>query len=298
MEIPASLGLLACASYAPFMVRIVGVHGVANYLPDLDAAAAADQLARTWTDALRRSVGAATVDVAVAYYADLLRGPASQGLPSAHWSRGVEESIGPWAAALGATPQVAQGLATAPLRQFVHWIATRFGLDNRLVHWFVRAFLTEVHHYLRDPEAPERRASRQRVAETIARHRPTVVIAHSFGSVVVFETLCHRPDLTVDLLLTVGSPLGMPDIIFDRLHTGTQTFLRRPPGVRRWIDIADVGDIVAVPRQLGGHFDVDVHHQTLDGLFDFHRAKKYLASPLVGAAVVAAASAADTRASP
>lgn len=152
-----------------------------------------------------------------------------------------------------------------------------------------------MHHYLRDPEAPARRASRERVAETIARHQPTVVVAHSLGSVVAYETLCHRPELTVDLLITVGSPLGTPDVVFDRLDTGIPTFLRRPPGVRRWIDIADVGDIVAVPRQLGGRFDVDVHHQTREGLFDFHRVRKYLASSLVGTAVAAAASAADTR---
>jgi hypothetical protein len=77
------------------------------------------------------------------------------------------------------------------------------------------------------------------VADTIAARGARVVLAHSLGSVVAYETLWARPDLEVELLITLGSPLAPPDVVFDRLDPAPRNGKgRRPPGVRRWINVA------------------------------------------------------------
>jgi hypothetical protein len=53
----------------------------------------------------------------------------------------------------------------------------------------------------------------------------------------------------------------------------------RPPGVKKWINVADKGDLVAVPIELGGRFDVDRHLAVSIGFADFHTFGGYLSSP-------------------
>ena len=149
----------------------------------------------------------------------------------------------------------------------------------------VTIFCQEVRSYLTDPD--RRAAVRDTVADTITAARPRVLFAHSLGSVVAYETLWARPDLQVELLVTVGSPLGMPDVVFDRLQPGpTNGRGQRPPGVRRWINIADPGDIVAVPRGLAASFTgIDADLTTPIGVFNFHKVTGYLSCTTTAAAL-------------
>ena len=83
----------------------------------------------------------------------------------------------------------------------------------------------------------------------------------------------------MDLLITLGSPLALPNAIFDRLQprpaAGTGL---RPANVRRWVNISDHGDPVAILRPLKAYFPgVDLDLTESVGLFDFHRAARYLA---------------------
>ena len=105
------------------------------------------------------------------------------------------------------------------------------------------------------------------------------MIAHSLGTVVAYEALHAHPDLDVDLLVTLGSPLALPELIFHRLQPrpGAGTGLR-PANVRRWVNISDHGDPVAILRPFKTYFpDVDLDLTESVGLFDFHRAARYLA---------------------
>ncbi|MET7736531.1 hypothetical protein ABZT02_35015 [Streptomyces sp. NPDC005402] len=45
-----------------------------------------------------------------------------------------------------------------------------------------------------------------------------VVVAHSLDSVVAYEALCARPGHQVRALVTIGSPLGIPNVNLHRLH--------------------------------------------------------------------------------
>jgi pimeloyl-ACP methyl ester carboxylesterase len=133
--------------------------------------------------------------------------------------------------------------------------------------------------------AYRRQAARDRVAEAMQKHHPQVLVAHSLGSVVAYETLCAYPQLRTELLVTLGSPLAMQGVVFDRLEPAPcYGRAARPPGVGQWTNLADVGDPVAVPR--GGllKFFDGVDEDTTDhiALFDPHTVKSYLASAILG----------------
>ena len=52
----------------------------------------------------------------------------------------------------------------------------------------------------------------------------------------------------------------------------------RPANVRRWVNISDYGDPIAILRPFKTYFpDVDLDLTESVGLFDFHRAVRYLA---------------------
>jgi hypothetical protein len=53
---------------------------------------------------------------------------------------------------------------------------------------------------------------------------------------------------------------------------------RCPNAVGQWVDIADIGDLVAVPRRLGNRFPVDWHVEVTIGSADFHTMAGYLSS--------------------
>ncbi|MFF1325085.1 hypothetical protein ACFVZZ_37475 [Streptomyces chartreusis] len=234
----------------------------------------------------------------MAYYADLLADGVEQqsgGVP------GLEElsddelrEAWEWLLAAGVPqPEEAQAGWLAPVRQGLGWLVRRKGgptlasrtreeVTERLGRLVV-ALIRELDAYTSRPQV--RAAARDRVAGAIRAQRPHVVVAHSLGSVVAWETLHAYPDLEVELLVTLGSPLGLPTLtrkLEPALRHGEGS---RSPGVRRWVNIADAGDLVAVPPELGGRFPVEEHATTDIGLFDPHTLGGYLASGLTAAAI-------------
>ena len=273
------------------MKRIVGVHGVGQHRPGLSATQAAEELAETWLKALARGAGTATADVgdlAVAYYSDLLRRPGRQGGAQGldDLDPAEEELVLDWLREMHLPAGVAAGRATGAIRQSLSWLAQTWGLGAPLTEWFVSTCFREVHAYLQGYDGSARFRVRARIAETLAAHPPDVVIAHSLGSVATYETLWAYPHLKVDLLITLGSPLALPHAVFDRLEPLPLNGRgQRPPGVRRWVNLADPGDIVAVPP--GGveakfdGVDLDRSGTVPIHVFDFHRVANYLATSRV-----------------
>ncbi|MFJ3639541.1 serine peptidase [Streptomyces sp. NPDC090108] len=269
--------------------RVLGVHGIGNLQPGLDGPAAAARLAGWWSGALAARLPGAPPAVEMAYYAHHLRSveempQGADGLDALP-GHGRRDALR-WGELLGAGDYIAQGRLTAPLRALVSWVAGAYGLDHRLAGLFVAAFFTEVGTYFTQPE--RRTAAVGEVARALRRTRPRVVIAHSLGSVVTYDALWTHAHPDVELLLTVGSPLAMPDIVYDRLlpHPGPR---RLPPGVRRWVNVSDPGDIVAVPpRGVSARFEqVTADLSDSIGVFDFHRATKYLGCAAVAGVLAA-----------
>lgn len=245
-------------------LRVVGIHGVGNHRRHLTDTDAAHEISQLWTAVLRPCLpDRVTVDLEIAYYANHLHTDLAQGVDDGlDWLTADEYgSLRAWANELGALPSdVAQARWSIPARMIVDRITELRHLNTILVRPFVATFLREVSRYFR-PDAPTRQLVQQVIVEQIRAHRPNIVIAHSLGSVIAYETLWAHPDLHADLLITLGSPLGMKAVIFDRLeprpHNG---FGLRPPNVGRWVNIADPGDIVAIPRPFTRRFIPDANY--------------------------------------
>ncbi|MCZ4602654.1 alpha/beta hydrolase [Streptomyces sp. Lzd4kr] len=85
---------------------------------------------------------------------------------------------------------------------------------------------------------------RARVLACMDPARPTVVVGHSLGSVVAFETLASYEG-PVPLLVTIGSPIATSGLVWPRLRPKPPA---TPDCVDRWLDFWD-GDDVVVPRR-------------------------------------------------
>lgn len=277
------------------------MHGVGNSFGAGTAGTRLEELralkAAAWARQLGTGLGvsASQIDLDFAYYADkLLTAPAAQGAQDGDFLDDplAQEMLAAWAQELGVPDEVSQGHATVPLRALSSWVALRFDLAEGPLRVFLRMLFPEVAAYLRTEDAPERTAAREEVAARIDRHRPQVVIAHSLGSVVAYEALHAHPGLQPDLFLTLGSPLALPRAVFERLIPTPRPTSRAPQGARlpgqtRWVNIADPGDPVAVPPQLGRHFDgIALNHTTvISPLFHFHHATNYLQSATTAATI-------------
>ncbi|GAA0410110.1 hypothetical protein GCM10010160_43050 [Acrocarpospora corrugata] len=166
------------------------------------------------------------------------------------------------------------------------------GIAHRMAEWllgrlgegavrFAEDFCPEVATYLGGGDP--RTKSRDAVADTIRRRKPTVVLAHSLGSVVTYEAFWAHKDLRTDLLITLGSPLGMRNVVFERLAPVPVSGRgARPPGVARWINVADKDDIAAIPPGLRPAFDgIERDISCNIDWLDFHTVRNYLGSGAV-----------------
>lgn len=131
---------------------------------------------------------------------------------------------------------------------------------------------------------------RDRIRSFLDENRPTVVIAHSLGSVVALEAL-HQHRGPIPLLVTVGSPIGMRTVVRPRLRPQPPA---TPDCVGRWLNYWDRDDIIAARPWL----ERDVLPNTVgclpvsdrvdsDGIW-VHTATKYLAQASVAGPVMEA----------
>ncbi|MFD6329461.1 serine peptidase [Streptomyces niveus] len=277
------------------MSRIVVVHGVRNYKKGLTQEEAATKLAGRWQEYLAAGYKDGGLDhlkvpaITAAYYAHTLRNAEGQGAVDGldQLSPAQQQALGEWLRVVGMPTDPAEGQSWGgmPVRQAIDLVARRRGLPARLLGRIAVALMPEVYSYLASPD--RRRRAREEVARTIEHSGAKVVVAHSLGSVVTYEALHAHPGLGVEVLVTVGSPLGVPGAVFDMLDPAPDTSGNgtRPPGIRHWANIAEAGDLVALPRRLGDRFPVDSHHEAHMSTVDFHTLDTYLASGLTASAL-------------
>jgi hypothetical protein len=121
-------------------------------------------------------------------------------------------------------------------------------LPNKAQARFIDLALSQVETYLAIPATREeiQRKAQTALADANGRRtdqdRELVVVAHSLGSVVALEALWQWQGGSVDLLVTIGSPLSIG---------GVHTRLKKsppgwPPRLRRWVNVADRDDMVAL----------------------------------------------------
>ncbi len=125
---------------------------------------------------------------------------------------------------------------------------------------------------------------------------PFVVVAHSQGSMIAYDVLrqLSKSDIDVRLLVTIGSPLGLPPVrsVFKK-WTGKNK-LPYPACVSRWVNVAATGDVVALDATLGDEIEkktavsfqdylIDRKERDANPLFlgNAHAAMGYLSTPFV-----------------
>lgn len=92
-----------------------------------------------------------------------------------------------------------------------------------------------------------------------AANRPVLLLAHSMGSVIAYDSLWELSHAAsdssqLDLLVTMGSPLGQR-YVRNRLKGAEESdHGRYPSNIRRWKNLAAVGDLTALDRQLANDF--------------------------------------------
>jgi hypothetical protein len=104
--------------------------------------------------------------------------------------------------------------------------------------------------------------------------RPILLIAHSMGSVIAWDSLWQmahneRDQVRIDLLLTMGSPLGQR-FIQRRLQGHQEAGEKRyPDSIHRWVNLSAVGDLTAVDPNLADDFAAMSQHGLVDSIEDY-----------------------------
>lgn len=104
-----------------------------------------------------------------------------------------------------------------------------------------------------------RRAVKAPLRAAASAGRPILLYGHSMGSVIGYDSLwqlSHEPveEVRIDLMLTTGSPLGQR-LIQRRLKGFREQGIERFPGnIRRWINIAAIGELTAIDMTLNNDF--------------------------------------------
>jgi len=148
--------------------------------------------------------------------------------------------------------------------------------------------IKQARSYLNDDAI--RRAILDRVIKQISADTK-VLIGHSLGSIVAYEALCEHPEWQISTLVTLGSPLGIRNLIFDKLRPAPR--LDRtlqppgewPTGVKRWTNIADAGDIAALVKDLNPLFGHPLEDKRVDNGATAHYVQPYLTAKETGEAI-------------
>jgi hypothetical protein len=280
------------------MARIVLVHGIAQQV--LGSRTLHNRVAGAVIDGLTLAdcSGIDESDIEVAFYGDLFRKAGRKGgedLDDLHpFEVELLEAI--WAAAAKNEPdRVPSPDSTGkklPTPRIVQRALDALSYSRFLAgvaDHFLVGILRQVRLYLTDPSI--RTTARERVAACI-RPETSVIIGHSLGSVVAYESLCANPNWPVTTFVTLGSPLGIRNVVFDRLdpapYRGRGWW---PSSLHRWTNICDQHDVVALVKTLAPLFGGTLVDEPVDNGWRVHDLVSHLTAKETGRAVAAGLSA-------
>ena len=289
------------------MAKIVGIHGIGHQYQGENIVKA------RWLPPLKDGLLRAGVndfsddDFSCAFYGDLFRpsggptpaaSPAPQGLPAPAevldpWE---QEMLSLWVQAAAkekteteseAMPQAAATPMPAATPQFIQGALRRLSHNRFFADLAEEALISDlkqVRLYLHDDDFRDQIQAR---IATAVDDDTRVVIGHSLGSIVAYETVCAHPEWNVTTLITLGSPLGIRNLVFDKLEpTPVNGAGVWPPSIERWTNVADEDDIVALVKALSVGFD-GVQDRLIDNGAKAHRAAGYLSARETGEAIAA-----------
>ena len=197
-------------------------------------------------------------------------------------------------------------------RSLTRWIYTLGDLMPFLIPHVaserMEVHLRDLRRYLRDANGIASHTRRMLKVPLRAATRgghPVLLIAHSMGSVIAYDSLWElahqtRDRVIVDLLLTMGSPLGQRYMQKRLKGAADSGHDRYPDNVLHWKNLAAIGDLTALDPYLTDDFvemlelgilesmdDTAVHtHFRLDGELNVHSEYGYLVNRTTARIVV------------
>ena len=277
-------------------MRLIFVHGIRQ------EGKPQETLKDNWEGALRNAWTALGIpipafELVMPYYGDELdaltrevRGPSAAviargGAPAAAYSAGEVEMLRQLAKRAGATDaDIRQELGQAVVArgpanwEWVQGIARWLSRNAPWLSEFALDFVRQVDAYL---DRPHIQQAVDAIVGPALREGPSVVVAHSLGSIVSYRLLRrYGTDASVKLFVTLGSPLGI-DVVKARLKPPR---LKVPDGVERWLHGADERDYVALEAALNARtFAADIENLTdiHNSQADPHSIWDYLSDPRI-----------------
>jgi len=100
-----------------------------------------------------------------------------------------------------------------------------------------------------------------------------LLIGHSMGTIITYDTLWALSNLEhlpgkVDLFLSLGSPLGMNYVQSRLMGHHMNDEHKYPSNIRRWINIAADGDLIALGRFLAKDYNTMLEYKLIDAIED------------------------------
>jgi hypothetical protein len=144
---------------------------------------------------------------------------------------------------------------------------------------YVRRRMSDVHRYATSDTT--RRAVLARICSALPSEGSAVIVAHSLGTVVALDVLHYLPEnLTVDLLVTLGSPLALKPLRQELMGAGYPWPMKHVCG---WMNVYDPADFVTAGEALEPFFKGEVLDVQVDnGRKEVHRGYRYLGHGTLG----------------
>lgn len=186
------------------------------------------------------------------------------------------------------------------LADSMHWVM------NWIPDPQIRAVLQESERYFHNRKGIAQQIRNLLISELrtgLDQGAKILLIGHSLGSVIAYDALWQLSRVVgyrakVDLFVTLGSPLGVKFVQKRLLGAQEKGAMHYPANLRRWVNIAAVGELRAIDRAMRNDFKPMLDLELIDdiedhsrGVFTYyrdenglnvHRSYGYLVHPVTG----------------
>ncbi|MBN2665763.1 MAG: hypothetical protein JXR67_04585 [Bacteroidales bacterium] len=166
-------------------------------------------------------------------------------------------------------------------------------------------YYSGIHVESYEGSATYREVIRMRLLDKLIEHRKDdiMLIGHSMGSIIAFDVLTFMaPEIRINTLVTMGSPLGLP-VVISRIAAElrqkgiSDKRLKSPPGIKgKWYNYADILDTVAFNYRLADYYNANssgvkpvdhlvINDYEINNERNPHKAYGYLRTPQFTAAI-------------